>query len=144
MIDIAHELYTQMDYVGHDILCSPFEAIHDKTMSRVACHHRLWTLHTVGQHRAWKARVSLGQHTWLDDVERGTLSSPVDCTGSRMTSGVSCHHSPWKTLMVRRNRVWLDIMALGPNARLDDVGRDMPSSPLYFKHTNDVGQGIPS
>ena len=25
--------------------------------------------------------------------------SPLDCTDSRTTSGLTCHHIPWKTLM---------------------------------------------
>ena len=46
--------------------------------------------------------------------------------------------------MVGRNRAWLAIMVLGPNARLDDVGRGMPSSPLECTQMDDVGQDMTS
>ena len=64
-------LHTQMDNVDPSILSSPLESVHDQMISHEACHHRHWTIHTVGKRRVWKARVSLGQHTRLDGVEHG-------------------------------------------------------------------------
>ena len=64
-------LYTEMDDIGPGIPLFPLESIHNQMMSRVACHHRHYFAHTVGQRRVWQARVSLRQHTWLDDIERG-------------------------------------------------------------------------
>ena len=116
---IALGLYTWLDYIGCEILPSPLEGIHDWKMSGITCYHRPWTSHTIGGCRAWHASMSLGQHTWLDDVRRGMPFSPLDnihggmrlraiissqlgSTRGRMMSGVTCHHCPWTTHTVRR------------------------------------------
>ena len=61
------------------------------------------------------------------------------------SSGVACHHNPWKAHTVKRRqawhaiiafglahivgrrRVWHAIIALGRQTRSNDVGHDMPS-----------------
>ena len=72
----------------------------------------------------------------------------MDSTYDQTTSGVACNHRLWAAHTVerlpawhaiiavglahtvRRRREWHAIIALGRQTRSNDVGRDMPSSPL--------------
>ena len=79
--------------------------------SGVACHHRPWTAHTVG------------------NVVRGMTSPPLDSTHNRqrrawhdITALDSTHD--------RQRRSWHDIIALRRQTWSNDVGHGMPSSPL--------------
>ena len=100
---------------------------HCRTASGVECHHRPWTANTVEQRLAWQAIIALGRQTRSNDVGRGMPSSPLGSTHGLTTSGVACNHCLWAAQTVERRRVWHDIMALGLQARSDDVGRCMPS-----------------
>ena len=110
----------------------------------MACHHRLWAVHTVERHRAYHAIITLyGKHR-------------------RTTSGVACHHRHWAPQIVERCRAWHAIIALELQTRSNDVWRDMPSPPLDSTHgrttsgkachhrlwahkrLNDVRRGMPS
>ena len=62
--------------------------------------------------QSWNSRMSLGQETQADDVERGMPSLP------------------WTIFKVRRCRVWHVIIALGQNTGSDDIGRGMQSYTL--------------
>ena len=86
--------HKQSDDIGCGIPSPPLDSTQGRMTSGVACHHRPWTGNTVEQHRAWHAITALGQHTQLDDVGRGMLSSHLGSTNSRTTSGVSCNHRP--------------------------------------------------
>ena len=111
------------------MLSSPLERIHDFKVLGVTCYHRPWTSYTIGGCRASVARMSLGQHTWLDDVRRGMPFSPLDnihggmrlraiissqlgSTRGRMMSGVTCHHCPWTTHTVRRLQLGMPLSHL--------------------------------
>ena len=124
--------YTWSDYIGCEMLSSPLERIHDFKVLGVTCYHRPWTSHTIGGCRASVARMSLGQHTWLDDVRhripllpldnihggtrlRAILSSPLGRARGRMMSGVTCHNCPWTTHMVGRLRLGM------PSSHLDSI-----------------------
>ena len=61
-------------------------------------------------------------------------SPPFASTYSRTTSGMACHHRLWAPHTVERRRAWHAIIAFGPHARLNDVGRGMSSSPLDNTH----------
>ena len=98
------------------MLSSPFERIHDWTMSGVTCYHRL------------------GHHTRSEDVGRGMPACPLGSTHGLMMSGMGCHHHLWTTYMVARDRVCYAIIAIVKHTRSDDVRRDMPSLPLDSTH----------
>ena len=85
----------------------PLDRTHGRTTSGVTCHHHIWTTHTVGLRRAWNDITSFGHHTRSNNVEHGMpsiafgqhkrsnnvthcmISSPLDCTYGRTTSGVA-------------------------------------------------------
>ena len=48
-------------------------------------------------------------------------------THGRTTSGVKCHHCPWKAYAIGRRWAWHVIIALGHKTRLDHSGRRMPA-----------------
>ena len=78
--------------VGSGMPSSPLDGKHSQTVSGVACHHRLWTAHTVKRRQACHAIIDFGQHTRSNDVGRGMPSSPLGSTNSQTTSGMACHH----------------------------------------------------
>ena len=45
--------------------------------SGMACHHKYWIIRTVGRRLALHVIIAIGQHTQLDDVDRGMPSSPL-------------------------------------------------------------------
>ena len=102
---------------SNSVLCgmpsSPFGSTHGRTASGVACHHRPWTIKTVGRHRAWHAIIALGQNTRSDGVGHGMSSSPLDNTHRRTTLGLACHHPPWAAQIFGRCQAWHAIIALG-------------------------------
>ena len=108
----AHGQHTQSDDVVRGMTSPPLDNTHDQTMSGVACHHRLWTAHTVG------------------NIGLGIRSPALDSTHSHTTSGIACHHRPGTPNMVERRRAWHDISSLRLHARSDDVGHGIPSLPL--------------
>ena len=73
----------------------PLDSTHGRTTSGVTCHHLLWTAHTVGRRRAWRAIISLKKHRRSDGVRRGMPSSPLESTNGKLSLCVTCHHSPW-------------------------------------------------
>ena len=89
---------------------------HDRTMSGVTCHHRLWKAHTVQRRRVLLDITLLALHARLDDVGRGMTSPPLDSTHGR------------------QRRALHDITALGQHTRSDYVGRGMKSPPLDSTH----------
>ena len=141
---------------------SPLGSTHGRTTSGVACQHRLWATHMVERHRAWHDITSFAQRTRSNDVGRDMLSSPLESTHGRTTSGMACHHHLWAAQTVVRPRAWHAILALGRQIRSNDVGCGMPSSPLGSTHgrhrrawhaiialgrqirSNDIGCGMPS
>ena len=129
----------------------PLYSTHGRTTSGVACHHRLWTPHTVKRRRAWHAIIAFGKHKQMNDVGRGMQTSPLGNTHGQTTSGVayqhrlwtahgrktSCvasHHLLWTAHTVERRRARYAITAFGKHTRSNDVGRGMPSSPLGSTH----------
>ena len=108
----------------------PVDSTHGRTMSGVACHHRLWATQTVERRQAWHAIIAFGQHRRSDGVGRRIPSSPLASTHSRTTSGVACHHRLWAAHTAERRREWHDIIALGRQTRSNDVRLGMPSSTL--------------
>ena len=113
------------------MLSSPLGISHGRMTSGVACYHRLWEAHTVERCQAWHDITSLGQHTRSDYVGCGMTSPPLDSTHGRMMSGMACHHRPWTAYTVGRRQAWHDITSFGQHTRSTDVGREMPSPPLY-------------
>ena len=61
-------------------------------------------------------------------------SSPLGSTYGRTTSGVACHHRLWKAQTVKPRRVRHANITFGQHIRSNDVGRDMPVSPLGNTH----------
>ena len=55
--------HTQSNDVGRGMPSSPLGSTQDRTMSGVACHHRLWVAHTVGRRGAWHDITAFGKHT---------------------------------------------------------------------------------
>lgn len=110
---IALGQYTWSDYIGCEMLSSPLERIQDWTMSGVTCSHRPWISHTIGGCRAWQARMSHGQHTWLDDIRHGMPSSPLENIHGGTRSSMLCHHRHWEAHSVGWRRVWHAIFDLG-------------------------------
>ena len=93
---IALRLHTQSDNVGHGMPTLALGSINGRTTSGATCHHRPWVAHTVGLCRAWNARMVLGKQIQSDDIDHCMPSSPLGSTHNQMTSGVACHHRPWK------------------------------------------------
>ena len=61
--------------------------IHDQTTSGITWYHRPWNAHTIGQRRAWYARMDLGR------------------PHGQMMSGVECHLRIWEAYTVGRHLV---------------------------------------
>ena len=80
--------HTRSDGVGRGMPSSPLGSTHGRTVSSVACKHRLWAAHTVERCRAWHAITAFGQHTQLNDVGHGMPSSPLGSTHGRTPSGL--------------------------------------------------------
>ena len=95
---------------------SPFGSTNGGTTSGMACHHYLWTAHTVEGHWAWHDITALGLNARSDDVGRGMTSLPLGSTHSR------------------QRRAWHDITAFGQHIWSNDVRCGMPSSPLDNTH----------
>ena len=78
----------------------------------------------------WHAIISFGQHTRSNDVGRAMTSTHLGSTHGQTTAAVTCHHRLWTAYTAEKHWVWLYITALGLHARLNDVGRGIPSLPL--------------
>ena len=113
---------------------SPLDSTNGRTTSGVACHHHLWSAHTVERRRAWHAIIALRQHTQSKDVGRGMTSPPLDSTHDRTTSGLARDHRPWTARTVERRRAWHDITTLGRHTQSNVLVCGMPSSPLGSTH----------
>ena len=105
---IALGKYTWSDYVGCDMLLSPLESIHDRTMSGITGYHCPWKSQTIVRCRAWHARIALGRHTWLDDVRNGMPLSPLYNIHGGTRSCLLCHHRHWEALALRQHSRWDD------------------------------------
>ena len=133
----AHGQHTRSDDVVRGMTSPPLDNTHDQTMSGVACHHRLWTAHTVGN-------IGLGiRSPALDSTHgrHGMTSPPLDSTNGQMTSGVACHRHLWTTHTVELRRAWHAIIVFGQHTRSNDVGRGMPSSHLGSTHDRTTSGG---
>ena len=130
---IALGRQTRSDDVRHYMLSPPLDSTHGRTTSSVACHHRQGTTHMEGRRRACHAIIAFAQHRWSDDVGRGMPSPPLDSTLGRMMLGVACHPRPRTAHMVGLRRARHDITTFGQHTRSNDVGRGMPSPPLYIR-----------
>ena len=95
----------------------PLDCTHCLTTSGVTCHHRLWVAHTVERRLVWHVIIAVGQHTRSNDVGRGMILPPLECTHGRTTSGVALHLRPWTAYSVCI------------------VGRGMKSWPLDSTHS---------
>ena len=82
-------------------------------MWRMSCLHGPWAACMVVRCQAWHAIIYIVWHMRLDNDEHDMQSSPLDCTNSVTTSGVTCHHCPWTTYTVELLRAWHAIIALG-------------------------------
>ena len=122
--------HTRSDYVRRGMTSLPLYSTHGRTTSGVACHHRLWTAHTVKRRRAWHSIIAFGQHTWSNYVWRGMPSSPLGSTNGRTTSSVACQHDLWAAHTVERRQAWHASIAFGPHTWSKDVERGMTSPPL--------------
>ena len=125
---------TRPNDVRHDMPLPPLDSTHDRTMSRVACHHCLWASHTVERCRVWHDISAFGQHTRSNDVGRDMPSPLLESTQRQTTLGVSCEHRLKAAHTVERRRAWHDITTFGQHTRSNDVRRDMPSPPLDSTH----------
>ena len=105
--------HTRSKDVWRGMTSPHFDCTHGRTLSSVACHHRLWAAQTVKKRRAWHDNTALGQHTRSNDVGRGMPSSPLGSTSGRTPSGMACHHRLWAAQTVERHWTWHDITALG-------------------------------
>ena len=110
IITLRHD--TRSYYVGRGMPSSPLSSSQGRDMSGEACHHCLWEKDMVRLRRVWHAIIYLGQHIQLKNIERFMLSSSLDFTQSRMTSCMACPSS------------------LGQQTLSDNIGEDIPSSPL--------------
>ena len=81
-------------------------------MSGMSCLHGLWAAYMVVLCQALHAIIYIVRHTRLDNVEHDMQSSPLDCTNSGTTSGVTYHHRTWTTYTVKQLRAWHSIIAL--------------------------------
>ena len=119
----------------------PLDITYGRTTSSVACHHCLWAKHMVRLRRVWHAIIYLGHHIQLKNVNWFMLSSSLDFTHSRTTSGMACPHVPWAANAVRRHQAKHFSIALGQHTRLDDVVHGMLSLTLdstYGQTTSSV------
>ena len=98
---IALGQYTWQNYVSCDKLSSPLKSIHDGTMSGGTGYHRPWKSQTIIRCQAWHARITIGRHTWLDDVRRGMPSLTLYNIHGGVRSCVLCHHRHWKAQAVK-------------------------------------------
>ena len=127
---IALGRQTQSNEVRRDMPSSPLDSTHGRMTSGMACHHRLWAVHTVKRRWPWHAIIAFGQHTRSNDVWRGMSSLPLDGKHDQATSGGACHHRLWAAQTVERRRAWNAIKAIGRQTQSNDVRRDIPSSSL--------------
>ena len=81
--------HTRSNNVWRGMTSPPLDCTHDRTMSGVACHHRLLAAQTVKQRQPWHDNTALGQHTRSNDVVHGMTSSPLDCSHGRTTLRVA-------------------------------------------------------
>ena len=118
----------------------------------MACHHRPWTTNTIGLRQSSHAIMDCGQHGKLDDLGRGNAiislgmhtrsdyvgcgmpSSPLKSIHYRTTSGVEYYPHTLTTHIIGGRWTWHVIIALGMNARSDDVSHGIPSSQLDSIH----------
>ena len=84
----------------------------------------------VKRRNVWHVIIALRQYTRPDDIGRGMLSSPLDRTYDRTTSGVAFNHRPWAAHTVGWRRAWHAIIALGKQTQSEDIGHGMQSSLL--------------
>ena len=85
----APRLHTRSDYVRRGMTSPPMDSTHDRTMSGVAFHHRLWAAHTITRGWAGHDITAFGQHTRSNDIGCDMSSPPLDSTLGRKTSGVA-------------------------------------------------------
>ena len=131
---------------------SPSGSTHGQTTSDLRCHHSTWAATTIKPRWAWHAIVFIEQHSQLNEIRRGMLSSPLDRTHDRTMSGVACVHGRWVTQTIARHRHGLQSspidnthdqttssvechnLPLTPYTS-DDVECDMLSSPMDRTHS---------
>ena len=136
--------HTRSDYVRRRMTSPPLYSTHDRMTSGVACHHRLWTPHTVKRSRVWHSIIALwavhtvelrqewhaiiafGKHKKMNDVRRGMQTSPLGSTHGQTTSGVACHHRLWTPQTVKRRRACHSIISFGHHTRSNYVGCGKP------------------
>ena len=112
----------------------PLYSTHGQTTSGVACHHCLWTAHTVERRRGCHAIIAFGLHKQSNNVGRGMPSMPLVSTNGRTTSTVACQHCLWTSSHSRTASGMACHHRLLKKTGLNDVGRGMPSLPLGRTH----------
>ena len=126
---------TQSDNIMRGMTLLPLGNTHDQTTSVMACHHCPRTAQTVVLHQALHVTIAHGQHTQSDDVNRG--NAIIAFVKHTRSDYVVLYMTSWpfdstraQTTSVMENA----IIALGMHTWSDDVGHDIPSSPLKRKH----------
>ena len=131
---IAFGKHKRSNHVGRGMPTSRLGSTHGRTISGMACQHRLWATHTVERRQAWHDITSFGQRTQSNNVGHDIPSPPLENTHGRTKSGVACHHHLWAAHTVELRRAWHAIIAFGKHKRSNDVGSGMTSC-LWEAHT---------
>ena len=121
---------TQLDDVGRGIPSCPLDMKHSQTTSLVEYHPRPWIAHTIGPRQALHAIIALGLHTYTSNVWRSIPSLPLESSDGHTTSGVACHHGPWKAHTVGRCKALNTIIGLGQHIKTIYLGCGIESSSL--------------
>ncbi|TMW86846.1 hypothetical protein EJD97_020814, partial [Solanum chilense] len=116
---IALGQHTRSNDVGRGMVPWPCGTTHDRTTSRVECHHNPLTAYTVG----------------LCQVGYDMISARLDNTHGRTTSGLACSHGPWVTHTVGQHWAWHAIIALGLHTQSDDIKHGMPAWDMGTTHS---------
>ena len=159
---IALMQYTRSNNVGNDMPSPSLESTHGGTTSGVACHHRLWAAQTVERRWAWLAIIAFGLADTVGRRQAWHAIITLDGKHGRTTSGVACHHRPWKTHTVgnvgrgmtsphldssytQQRRAWhADIIALEQHTLLATSGVAWHHRPWTAHTIGNVGHGMTS
>ena len=96
--------HTPSGNIRRGIPSSPSESIQDQTTSGVTYYDLPMTEHMIEPRRALHGHMSLGQHTWSDDVGHDMPSSTLGSTRCLMTLSMKSNLCPWTAYIEGRNR----------------------------------------
>ena len=114
---VVFGLHTKSDDVRHGMPACPLGSKHCLTTLGKAFHHRPWTTYKVRRRRALHVIIDIGLHLRSKHVERVMLSSSLDFTHGRTTSGMACAHVPWAANTVGQRWARHAIITLGQHTR---------------------------